>query len=186
MTTYEIVLFVHVVAVIGMFVGIGINNGIVIFARRAQDVSTVRAVTSFGKPFGMSIPVFAIATLLSGIYLVEEVWEWEHAWINLSLGLFIVELAAGNLINERRMKAIGKEAATSPDGPLPPSLREKLHDPVLHAAEFTMTFATLGIVYLMTVKPGTTGSLLALGVAIAIGAAVSAALAPRGLRPAER
>lgn len=186
MTTYEIVLFVHVVAVIGMFVGIGINNGIVTFAPRVQDVSAVGTITSFGRPFGISIPIFAVATLITGIYLVEDVWKWEHAWINLSLGLFIVELAAGNLINERRMKAIGKEADALPDGPIPASLHEKLRDPVLHTAEITMTFATLGIVYLMMVKPGTGGSLLALAGAIALGAAVSAALAPRGPRPAEQ
>ena len=70
------------------------------------------------------------------------------------------------------MKAIGMEAGRAADGPIPDSVRARLNDPILHLSETTMTAATVGIVYLMVIKPGMSGALVSMFVAIGLGVLV--------------
>lgn len=173
MEDYNIALFLHLVGLAGMFVGIGIETAVLHFARGAKDVATVRTLAALGAPAGRAIPVFAILMLLSGAYMVEDVWDWDTAWIFISLAVFLVLLAMGPLINAQRMKAIGMAAANAPDGPVTPDLREKLEDPVLATSERTMLLATIGIIWLMTVKPEATNAVIAMLVFVAIGIVLS-------------
>lgn len=173
MTNYEIVLFLHIVGMVGMFGGIAVSIGVLQFARRARDVASVRALLPLGAIGGRLIPLFSLLVLGTGVYMVEDVWKWDISWIEISLAAFIVLFAMGPLINARRMKAIGMEAGRTPDGPVSQALRARLDDLVLHVSEITMTAATLGIVYLMVTKPGTSGSLIAMVVAVALGLLVS-------------
>lgn len=173
MTNYEAALFLHIVGVSGMFAGIGITMGVLHFARKAPNVESVRALVALGALGGRAIPILSLVVLVSGVYMVEDVWDWDKSWINISLAAYIVLFAMGPLINARRTKAIGMEAGRAPDGPIPEGLRRKLDDPILQTSEVTMNMATLGIVYLMVVKPDTAGSLIAMAVAVIVGLALS-------------
>jgi hypothetical protein len=157
-----------------MFAGIGASNGVLHFARRAQDLASLRALLALGAPAGRAIPVFSLLVLGSGIYMVEDVWKWDTPWIYVSLIVYIVLFAMGPLVNARRMEAIGMEAGQAVDGAITTSLREKLDDPILTTSERTMTLATIGLIYLMATKPGLTGSLTAVAVFVAVGLLLSA------------
>jgi hypothetical protein len=171
---YEIALFVHFVGLAGLFAGIGVEVAMLHFAQRSSDVQSVRTLIAVGEPAGKMIPAFALLILLSGIYMVEDVWDWEKAWISMSLLAFLVLLAMGPLINGRRMKAIRTAAERSPDGPVPKELRSLLDDPVLTTSERTMLLAAIGLVYLMTTKPDAGGTIIALLVFIGLGLILSA------------
>lgn len=174
MTAYEAALFLHIVGLTGMFAGIGVTMTVLHFARRAETVSAVRPLMPLAALGGKTIPLFSVLVLVTGVYMVEDVWKWDVGWIQVSLATFVILFAMGPLINARRTRAIGMEAQRAPDGAVSGDLARLLEDPVLHTSEITMTLATVGIIYLMVVKPGTGGSLLAIAVAVAAGLAISA------------
>ena len=82
---------------------------------------------------------------------------------------------------EPRKRAIDRLAREAPAGPLPQSLEQRTHDPVLLTALLTIATLLLGIVFLMTTKPALTGSLIVIAIALALGLA-SGALASRTMR----
>ncbi len=174
MTIHEIVLFLHIIGLAGMFAGIGVSMGVLHFAKKADDVKAVRSLLPLGALGGKSIPAFSLIILATGVYMVEDDFSWDVSWIEISLAAFVVLFTVGQLINARRMRPIGMEAGPAPDGPIPDTLRMKLHDPVLETSERTMTMATIGIVYLMVAKPNTAEALIAMAVAIACGLMLSA------------
>ena len=66
------------------------------------------------------------------------------------------------------MAVIGR-AVTAETGPLSPTPLGLLHDPLLWIAIQTCVAIALGIVFLMTVKPALSGSLLTIGIAVVLG-----------------
>ena len=68
------------------------------------------------------------------------------------------------------MAAIGRVAAVE-QGPVSPTLRQQLRQPLLWASFQVRTAIFLGIVFLMTVKPGPGGALLTVGAAVVLGLA---------------
>jgi hypothetical protein len=66
------------------------------------------------------------------------------------------------------MAPIGQSVAAE-SGPIPSTLRQRLDDPLLWASLRIRTAITLGIVFLMTVKPDLLGSLLTIGLAAVLG-----------------
>ena len=79
----------------------------------------------------------------------------------------------GTALIEPRRRALGRLAREAPDGPLPESLEQRTHDPVLGTALQTLAALLLGIVFLMTTKRSLTGSLIVMAVALALGLASS-------------
>jgi hypothetical protein len=92
------------------------------------------------------------------------------AWIMVTLGALVLMTLLWMVITRRRMAVIGRTVNTE-RGPLFPSLRALLQDPVLWITMQTRVAIALGIVFLMTVKPDLGGSLLTIGVAIVLGLA---------------
>src|SRR5260221_743399 len=135
MNLYSLVLFLHVTADIGIFIGIGVQLLCMAALRRAQTVEQVR---SFVQLIRMSDPlsiVSALGTIAAGLYLALTVWGWRTGWIEVALGSIIVLL--GPLIAaaiEPRMKVIVALSETASSGPLPEELRSRLHDPILATA----------------------------------------------------
>ena len=68
------------------------------------------------------------------------------------------------------MVAIESKLLTESDL-LSPALYHILHHPVIWISVQTRVFMALGIVFLMTIKPDLTGSLLAIGIATLLGLA---------------
>jgi hypothetical protein len=60
------------------------------------------------------------------------------------------------MLSFRRMAAIGRVVAAE-DGPVSTTLRDLLHHPLLWLAIQTRVAIALGIIFLMTVKPGLGG-----------------------------
>jgi hypothetical protein len=74
----------------------------------------------------------------------------------------------GALVTGRRMKPI-EQALVAGDGPLTGALRERIADPALRMSASVRLALALGIVFNMSVKPGTTGAVGALVLAAVIG-----------------
>ena len=174
MDKYDIAMFFHIIGIAGIFGGIGTNLAVLHYVRRAPDVKAVLSILPIGPAAARVIQLFAILALASGAYIVEDEWNWGDAWVYVATVTFFILLALSPLVLAPRMKAAGMEAGRLGEGPIPPSLRAKLNDPVVTTVQRAMTTATIGIVYLMTIKPGTAEALIAMAIAVICGVALSA------------
>jgi hypothetical protein len=87
---------------------------------------------------------------------------------------------SGATVQGKRWQLVHKTAHEMADGPVPATLRGMIHDPVTWTSMCGAVFAVLGVVALMTTKPGW-GLAVAIILALyVVGALVGRALATRG------
>ena len=171
MSIYTIVLFLHVSGAIGYFIGIGIWLFGLATLRRAQRVEQVRSIANL---VGLTGPLFAVSVLLilvTGLYMAFTAWGLQTGWIDVALISLILMAPLGTALVEPRRRAIDRMAREAPDGPLPESLEQRTHDPLLGTTLQTLATLLLGIVFLMTTKPSLPVSLIVIAVALALGLA---------------
>jgi hypothetical protein len=171
MSIYTVVLFLHVSGAIGYFIGIGAWLFGLAGLRRAQRVEQVRSLTNL---IGMTGPLFGISILFilaAGLYMAITAWSLQTGWIAVALISLVLMAPLGTAIIEPRRRAISRLANEAPDGPLPETLKQRIHDPVLGTAVQTLATLLFGIVFLMTTKPSLPGSLIVMAVALALGLA---------------
>jgi uncharacterized membrane protein len=180
-TTYTIVLFLHICGAIGYFIGMGTWLFSLSALRRADRVEQVRALT---RLIGRTGPFFGISVLLilaTGLYMAITAWGLQTGWILVALISLILIAPLGTAFIEPRRRTIDRLAQEASNGPLPQSLEQSIHDPVLQTAAQTITVLLLGIVFLMTNKPSLIGSLIVMAIALVLGLA-SGVLASRATR----
>ena len=171
MSIYTIVLFLHVSGAIGYFISMGVWLFGLVGLRRAQRVEQVRSLSNL---IGMTGPIFGISVLFilaAGLYMAITAWSLQTGWIAVALITLVLMAPLGTAIIEPRRRALSRLANEAPDGPLPETLKQSIHDPVLGTSLQTLTTLLFGIVFLMTTKPSLPGSLIVMAVALALGLA---------------
>ena len=172
MSFYPILVFVHVTSAITLSAGNLLSLFGLFALRRAQRVEQVRAILGL---LALSEPVSAIALVLTpaaGIAMTVMSWGWRNGWITVALGSYVLLLSMGVITGLRR-GAIARLVKEMPDGPLPESVEQRIHDPLLGTAVYMIVALLLGIVFLMTTKPVLEGALIAIVVSVVLGAAAS-------------
>jgi hypothetical protein len=171
MPIYTLMLFVHIVGAIGTFIGAGVWLFAALALRRAQTVGQVRALTSLIQPSG----VLAIVSILllggAGFYMAITAWGERATWIMVATISFVLLAPFGAFVIDPRLRALAKAAAAAPDGPLPEALSVRARDPLVGIGLSLYICVLLGIVFLMTTKPSTGVSILAMIVATVLGLA---------------
>src|SRR6266498_5345349 len=176
MTDYAIALFLHIVGALGLFVALGLEWTSLLLLRRATTSEQVRERMRIASGV-RGVSGAALATLLvSGVYLTATVWGGV-AWIGVALGAMVLMALLGAALSGPRLAAIGRAVEHGSLAPLP--------DPLLWVSIQIRLAVALGIVFLMTVKPNLTGSLLAIVLAAVLGliAALPAVAAGRSKQP---
>jgi hypothetical protein len=179
MSLHSIAAFLHVLGALGLFAALGLEWAAVQNLRRAvttgQVLEWVRLMGARRFVGGVS----ALTLLVTGIYL-RATWGGQ-AWIGLGfLGLLLVA-GLGGPITGRRMREVAG-ALPAEDGPTPAALGRRLRDPVLTISLWLRTALSLGIVFIMTTKPGSAGAASAMGIALLLGlaAAIPVRMSQRG------
>lgn len=171
-----LVLFVHVLAatvlVGGSFVAAPAVGAAV---RRARTTQELRTVLALGRPLGMVAQVAALVLLASGAWLATIGHFWTLPWVQVATGFWVVNSVVAGAVHKPATMRLAAAAFASPEGALTGELaalrrsaRWVLAGNVLHANNAALLF-------LMVVKPGLGGSLLA--VTIANGAVLAAGYA---------
>ena len=169
MSLYTLALFVHLVGAIGIFIGIGVWFFAALALRRAQDVVQVRTLARLTVTSG-NVAVGGVLLLgAAGIYMALAVWGWRAAWIDVATISFALLAPLGTVAIDPRIRALEKAADAAPDGPLPASLVARTHDPLLSGGLSLYLAVLVGIVFLMTTKPGLAVAVLGMGVAVILG-----------------
>ena len=180
MNIYNIVLFLHVSGAIGYFVGMSIWLFGFSTIRRMQRVEQVRALANLVSLSGPLLGISVLLILVTGLYMALTAWSLQAGWIGVALISLVLMAPLGTALIEPRRRAIDRLAREAPDGPLPESLEQRIHDPVLLIALQTVAAWLLGVVFLMTTKPELIGALIVIAVALVLGLASGALVSRRG------
>jgi uncharacterized membrane protein len=171
MTPYSIVLFLHVVAMLGLFIALGTELLILSIVSRTVDTVEARAWIR-GSAISPAMALSSIALiLLTGAFLAARTRGWAMAWIQVSLGAMVLIGLLGGIAN-RRMRAIRQIAANRSA-----SLEAYQHlvaDAALQIPLRMRFAAVLAIVLLMVARPSLKASLVIIGAAFVTGLIVSA------------
>ena len=169
MSAYSIALFLHLVGVLALFAGIGIEQIALRQLRNARSVAQVREWLTLMRSRRRIDGPAALTILLSGGYMAMG-GAGHHAWVVAGLVGMVVMAVLGAGVGRPRFVAIGR-ALPGTDGPISATLRERLLDPVLRISAATRLALGLGVVFDMVVKPAAAGAIIVLVAALVIGAA---------------
>jgi len=117
--------------------------------------------------------------LIAGLYLMATSGG-PRGWIVVALASFILLAAVGGVGTGLRMARIGPAVNRATD-PLPDEVRTALRDRVLLLSLDVRLAMTVGILFLMTLKPSALTSVVVIVLAIAVGL-VAGLLPARGSR----
>lgn len=186
MKLYTLLLFAHILGVLGLFIGMGLQWVSVLRLRRAQTRGQANEWISLARGAGRLSPIAGVLVLGAGIAMMAMRWTLTTPWIMVSLLAIVLMMVAGMGVSARRIKASGRALAQESGGaddPLTLEMKRLTHNPALWIATQLAAGQALGVVFMMTVKPELVGSLLTLAVALALGAAAGVATAKPRRRP---
>jgi hypothetical protein len=177
MSYYSIALFLHVVGALGVFVALGLEwTGL----RQIQSAATSEQVRSWMRlpKSARRVGIASMLTILvTGFYMMATVWGGA-AWIIVALGALVLMIVLAAALTGPRMAAIGR-TLTAEHRPEFHTIQRLTNHPLLWISIRTRVAVSLGIVFLMTVKPDQRGALLAIGFAAVLGMASSIPLPSR-------
>jgi hypothetical protein len=170
--SYSFVLFLHLCALLG---AIG-TAALLHFAegrlRAADDVAAIRAWALLIDKGARVFPLALLILLTTGAYLVHRSWDWGAGWVVAALiGVGILFFTGAGVIGGRS-RALSRELRGAEDGVASARLAYLARDHVGGVASWSNTGLALGIVFVMTTKPGLVSSLVSLAVAGALGIAI--------------
>jgi hypothetical protein len=172
MTPYSIAVFLHVVAVLGLFVALGAEwlllSNILLATDTAEARSLVRASAMLPRVAFSSL----VFILLTGVYLEAKAKLWTMPWIQVSLGAIVLTGFLGG-VAERRRRAMPKPAANDSRTSLD-IYRCSAADAVLQTTVRVRFATALAAVLLMVTRSDMTASVLIMGAALASGSFWSA------------
>ena len=162
-------LLVHVLGAIGYSAGTLMSLFGLLALRRVERVEQARSIL---RLMALPGPVSGISLLLvvaTGLYMTITLWGWQTGWIDVALGSLVVLLLPTGAVMGTHRQAIARLANEMPDGPLPESLKQHIHDPLLGASTVLLNALLLGIIFLMVVKPDLVTSMIVIGVSVGLG-----------------
>ncbi len=169
MSVYQLVLFIHVAAAMATFAGVGAWFFMILALRKASavgEVSTLAPIFRLGGVVGVTGIVILAA---AGLDLAWTTGSLGLGWIQVAIGAFALLAPVGPIVVAPRIERIFREVRLADDGPLPPTLLARLHDPVPKLALHVIFGDLVGIVFVMTAKPSFIGSIVAIVFFIVMG-----------------
>ncbi len=171
MDAYSIVLFVHIVGVLGLFVALGLEwTGL----RQIRSAATPEQVRSWMGIFksnrGLGFASMG-TTVITGTYMILADTGLVP-WLYVSIGALVLVILLSVVLTGPRMVAIG-QAMVMGKGTLSSNFHILSNHPLLWISIQTRIALALGIVFLKITKPELAGSLGTIGVAIVLGIATA-------------
>ena len=179
MSVYGLSIFLHVVAALAIFGAMTVEWLVMHRLQGGASVRQVRETLHLLKPLRFLGPPSMLTLLVTGVYMGATNWG-HQPWIALGLLGLVLMGALGGGVTARRIGALARSVPEQ-DGPISPELASNLYHPALGLSLRLRLAIGLGVVFLMTVKPG-----LAVAVAILPLFAAAGWIAAAKSRGAER
>ena len=166
MTTYNVIVFVHIVAAVvlvggGLLATPRVHDAI----RRATTLSELRRWLAIGRPLGRINPLSSLALLASGIYLASVGDWWRDAWVQVAVALWVINSILASVLVKPTMARLAQVAFAAEDSVVDRELDALRASPRLIVTSDVMLASDLGVLFLMVTKPS--GYLMSVLVVIA-------------------
>jgi hypothetical protein len=166
MTPYSVMLFVHLVAMSGLVSALSLEALALFHLRRAATAADARTWIGLASGLTMLAIGSLVVLLLSGGYLTERMSAWTLAWPKLPVAVLIA-IAASGAVSGSLLRALRRAGGSHRVNEA--EFRAGRRDPVLTASLGIRIALVVGIVFIVTAKPGLLESLEILGVALILG-----------------
>ena len=166
MSMYSFVLCLHIMGAVVLFAGLGIEG---IVYTNLNNASTSRQVLAWGSSMKAIRIVFAASVLLlliPGVYLVFESWGW-NSWVITGLVLLVGLSGYGSTTGKKIITAM--KSLNPNEESLPDDYKKSIDGLALMKSYKIKITLALGIIFIMTIKPGWVGSIVTIVAASAIG-----------------
>lgn len=176
MTFYTAVLFVHIVSMLGLCTALGFEVLMLFRLQRSRNIADAQVWSDLVPGLDWLVMISVVSVLASGVYLTIQIRGWGFAWLDVALVSFFAMAPLGSIFSARmrsirRAVSNGNVTAQGEHGRFAP-------DRALHISLYVRITALLGIVFLMTAKPGLGGSLAIMGLSAALGLLISTSRRP--------
>lgn len=168
MTAYSLALFLHISGALGMAAAIGLEAlGLQQVRKATMPAQAGAGLRIMGGTRRLGFASM-LAAVLTGLYMTAT-GGGPTPWIYTTIGALVLLIGLTG-VSGPRVAAAGRALARE-TAQLSGSFHSIANHPLLFLSLYTRIAIILGIVFLKTAKPDWTGSLLTIGVAIALGAA---------------
>jgi hypothetical protein len=173
MKLYDLALFAHLMGLVSLFGGFVLMQRAGSKLRVSATWEEVRQWMSLLRQVrGMTLGG-TLMLLAGGVYMTIQSWDFGAPWIVVGSTIIVLFPLLGGLVIGKGMERLGKRAGGS-SGPIAAADRIALADPSVWATALGIHMASLGMVWVMTSKPGWAMSVgLPLGMGI-VGAVIGA------------
>ena len=158
MNLYNISLFVHMIGLIALFGGFVILQQAGARLRRAATWQVARTWLELLRLAPSMLIAGTVFMLASGLVMTRVQWTFMTPWVLVAMVIAVMFVVLGVLVVGRSLTRIGRASRES-EGPISGQARTLLAAPVLWSTLLGMNGAALGVVWLMTTKPGWGGSI---------------------------
>jgi hypothetical protein len=124
---------------------------------------------------GRMFPLALLFILGSGLYMTDQVWSFDTPWIAVAIVSVVLMGVIGGAVVGRGFSAMGRAAAAGPSS----DLARAVAVPLPWIAATALNGMGIGVVWLMTIKPGWTQSILVVTILTVLGGLIGAAMARR-------
>lgn len=173
---YAIALFIHILGVVALFAGFSMQQRA---GSRLRTATTHEEARRWTEMLGMSrsmVPSGVVMLLVTGGYLAYLLGGSQPAaWISTAMVTALLIGIVAVAVTNRGFGAITR-AVSAGTGPLSGEAARHIGSAVTWSALAATNGAALGTLWLMTAKPGTVESMIAVVLPAAIGAIVGARL----------
>jgi hypothetical protein len=161
MTAYEFALFAHLLGVVTLFAAIALVEAAGARLRRSADVQHVRLWVDLTRTAAPLFPVALLTVLGSGLFMAADSWTFTTPWVVVAIAGVVVMGGIGGSVQGRYFAAISRTARAAEDSSVPQPLSELIAAPALWISVAAPDVGTFGILWTMAIKPGWTGSIVA-------------------------
>lgn len=177
---YDVVLFAHLLGVVTLFAAVTLMQAGGARVRRAATVEHLRLWLGLIRPVRVMFPVASLLLLATGLFMAAEAWTFATPWVAVSIVGLVGISAVGGAVQGRHLAAIGVAAAGVDEEHVPSGLAQLVAQPAPWRFGFAANGAAVGILWLMTTKPGWLGSVAVVLGLTAVGAIVGSAVVRPG------
>lgn len=159
MTLYKLCLYLHILGAAILFIAIGVE---LLACAKLKNSNSPELANSWLGCFYLLRKLYSasmILILIPGIYMMATIWHFVP-WIIISFIMWAVSAASGNITMAKKIKPL-LIAAKSKNTDLD-KINNQFNKKSFLTGSLLRTFSALGIVFLMTIKPDMTGSIIAI------------------------
>jgi uncharacterized membrane protein len=170
---YEFVLLAHIAGVFVLVGGLTIEAVAAIGLSRAQSLAQLRGYLFAARFIKRIMPIATVLVVIPGVWMaLKGGWDWQSSWIVVAFTVTIFFSVYSPLVKDKQLEHI---CGLADVGRVTASELKGMAKGLLLMVWIGIA-NIFGILYLMVVKPGWTGSVAAVIVASAVGFGIDMAL----------